>query len=188
MKTIALIFGIMMLCGCALESPQSISDRFTIHRDSAFGYLISAPHDFDMYGWDGRVTVTGKTSEHALWNGKKNSLDEVTVDVFNLSSSCSPDVTGLTSESVSPLPNTGGKTLWGKEPRPSPYGYSDALCRTMVTTLTKTEYWQNTGIERSAAYVLCSEKDGKTVVICITQMTDNPAIAKQIFETFRWTK
>lgn len=36
-------------------------------------------------------------------------------------------------------------------------------------------------------YGFCSEKDGKTVVICISQMTDDPDLAKQIFETFRWT-
>ncbi|MDD4319841.1 MAG: hypothetical protein PHW10_05990 [Candidatus Peribacteraceae bacterium] len=38
-----------------------------------------------------------------------------------------------------------------------------------------------------AGYALCSEKDGKTVLICVTQVIDNPDLAKQIFETFRWT-
>jgi hypothetical protein len=40
----------------------------------------------------------------------------------------------------------------------------------------------------AAVYALCSEKDGKTVVICISQMTDNREQAKEIFETFRWTQ
>ena len=39
----------------------------------------------------------------------------------------------------------------------------------------------------NSLYVLCSEKDNKTVLICISQVTDNPDLAKQIFETFRWT-
>lgn len=39
-----------------------------------------------------------------------------------------------------------------------------------------------------AAYALCSEKDGKTVLICVSQVTDNPELARQIFETFRWTE
>lgn len=39
-----------------------------------------------------------------------------------------------------------------------------------------------------AAFALCSEGNGKTVLVCITQMTDNPDLAKEIFETFRWTK
>lgn len=37
-------------------------------------------------------------------------------------------------------------------------------------------------------YALCSQKNGKTVVICIEQMTDNPDLAEEIFSTFRWTK
>lgn len=42
--------------------------------------------------------------------------------------------------------------------------------------------------ERSAAYAFCADKDGKSVLICVAQMTDNPDQAKQIFETFRWTE
>ncbi len=42
--------------------------------------------------------------------------------------------------------------------------------------------------EGAAGYALCSEHNGKTVVICINQMKDDPAMAKQIFETFRWTQ
>jgi hypothetical protein len=41
--------------------------------------------------------------------------------------------------------------------------------------------------EYGSAYALCSGKDGKTVVICISQVTDNPDLARRIFETFRWT-
>lgn len=44
------------------------------------------------------------------------------------------------------------------------------------------------GGETAEAYVLCSEKDGKTVVICINEMTNNPELAKEIFETFKWTE
>lgn len=35
-------------------------------------------------------------------------------------------------------------------------------------------------------YAFCSQKDGKTVVICISQMTDNPELAEEIFSTFKW--
>jgi hypothetical protein len=44
------------------------------------------------------------------------------------------------------------------------------------------------GSGNGSAYALCSEKDGKTVLICISQVTDNPDLAKQIFETFRWLR
>jgi len=43
-------------------------------------------------------------------------------------------------------------------------------------------------IDGTTAYALCSEKDGKRVVICIQQMTDNPALAEEIFSTFKWTE
>jgi hypothetical protein len=38
------------------------------------------------------------------------------------------------------------------------------------------------------AYAFCAEKGGKAVAICIQQMTDDEAMAKQIFESFRWTE
>ncbi len=39
-----------------------------------------------------------------------------------------------------------------------------------------------------SAYALCSEKDGKTVVICLSQVIDDPKMAEEIFNTFRWTE
>lgn len=37
-----------------------------------------------------------------------------------------------------------------------------------------------------SAYVMCSEKEEKSVLICISQIKDNEPLAKQIFETFQW--
>jgi len=36
------------------------------------------------------------------------------------------------------------------------------------------------------SYAFCSERDSKQVVICISQVTDNPELAEEIFKTFRW--
>ena len=36
-------------------------------------------------------------------------------------------------------------------------------------------------------YAFCSERAGKTIVICINQTTDNPTLAEEIFKTFKWT-
>lgn len=38
-----------------------------------------------------------------------------------------------------------------------------------------------------SAYAFCAEKDGKAVAICIQQMTDDEDMAREIFESFRWT-
>lgn len=42
------------------------------------------------------------------------------------------------------------------------------------------------GRSATEVYVLCAEKDEKTVVICINQLKDNPQLAEDIFKTFAW--
>ena len=91
---------------------------------------------------------------------------------------CSPSLTGVSTSKA--IENTGGKTTWGGVDFFD--GYFDGenpipeeipICHPRVN---------------GAAYVLCSEKDEKTLLICISQVTDNPVLAKKIFETFRWIK
>jgi hypothetical protein len=41
---------------------------------------------------------------------------------------------------------------------------------------------------KGAKYALCADKGDKTVVICISQMKEDPEMAKEIFESFRWTE
>ena len=50
------------------------------------------------------------------------------------------------------------------------------------------KYWNGTAAKRAGAYVLCSQKDGKQVLICVSEITDNPQLAEQIFSTFKWLK
>jgi hypothetical protein len=38
----------------------------------------------------------------------------------------------------------------------------------------------------SSDYAFCSENNGKIVLICISQMEDNPELAEEIFSTFEW--
>jgi hypothetical protein len=38
----------------------------------------------------------------------------------------------------------------------------------------------------AAGYAFCAEKNGKTVVICVAQTTDDEAKAKEIFDSFQW--
>ena len=37
-------------------------------------------------------------------------------------------------------------------------------------------------------YAFCSEHAGKQVTICISQQTDNPKLANEIFDSFKWTE
>lgn len=104
--------------------------------------------------------------------------------------SCTPSLTGV-SESTA-LPGTNGKTSWGKLNKYQwriDKTYPNALCIVPMQGCTKTELWSGEGCQHGqGAYALCSEKDGKVVVICISQITDNSDLAKQIFSTFHWTE
>ena len=40
--------------------------------------------------------------------------------------------------------------------------------------------------ENDVVYAMCSEKNGRSVVVCITQQNDNPKLAEDIFKTFKW--
>lgn len=55
-------------------------------------------------------------------------------------------------------------------------GENDVFCRSIEEP------------HKTSAYAFCAEKDGKAVAICIQQMTDDEALAKEIFESFRWTE
>lgn len=107
-----------------------------------------------------------------------NSLDFSKLNDF---SNCSAEILGVSF----PLTLNNKNTLWGKMDF-----YKD---RGM-------EGWEPSSDESllvchgggmnppESVYAFCSEHDDKTVVICISQMTDNEAQAKEIFETFRWTE
>jgi hypothetical protein len=100
---------------------------------------------------------------------------------------CSPSLTGTSQ--TEPLASANGKAEWGKVVLLNAYdAYIDAICRPSTAGCTQREIFEGSCKTTGGAYALCSEKDGKTVVICISQMTDNPKQAKEIFETFRWTR
>lgn len=46
------------------------------------------------------------------------------------------------------------------------------------------EWWSY----QDTRYLFCSEHAGKSVVIVIAQKTDDPKLANDIFDSFRWTK
>ncbi len=69
----------------------------------------------------------------------------------------------------------------------SGYIYEGSSTNTIVCRPPLLQYKEDGTPEGSnSAYALCSEKDGKTVLICISQLTDNPQLAEEIFKTFRW--
>lgn len=92
-------------------------------------------------------------------------------------SPCSPILTGALE--VVELPMERGTATWGKVNYNVVYplmdhaeGQPEPLCPP------ETPF--------TGSYAFCSEYEGKTVVVCIDQQTDNPAMAEEIFRTFRW--
>ncbi len=189
LPVIALALALLTLLPGCKDSGQVVDcyekspDRWIIC-DRINGYTFWYPswiaetdwqvRDVDVSTYDFPLTL----EEQKKWKSYGHNLP--------LTASCSPSITGV--EQMQELTGTNGKTQWAKEPRPSPHGdYPGKLCHTSKSSLTKEEYWNNEGEEKAGTYVLCSEKGGKTVLICIDQVNDDPKLAEEIFKTFRWT-
>ncbi len=163
----------LYLAGCsASNQPNTTSIHTTVdtrYSYQASEYVVDIPSDF----------VDRKADQKTTFFGYANTsiTGDVLIKIIDSNSSCSPSLTGASQ--TEQLPNANGKAEWGKVDYFDIYYTGDfpnmqePLCRPIVS---------------GAGYALCSEKDGKTVVICISQMTDNSKQAKEIFETFRWTK
>jgi len=179
------VFLFLIACtnqaGQTTENQGSVSSVIDKYMDENYGYEIIADFNTPKGDWSSRTTAAGKTV-HSLWNGNLNNGLDVFADIYHPNSSCSPRLTG-TSQTTE-IPNTNGKTYWGR---------MDVWDNTDGEGVEFPSYWKevicpynepSSGIQ---TYALCSEKNNRTVVICMTQQTDNPSLAKQIFETFRWT-
>lgn len=194
MKNIYLIFALLLFTSCSRNqqnqfydsshSSSSLSNTSSISlpiqklfSEDILGYQLQLPPEliFQANGKAGQVFDT--------WNVNKSStLKDYSVEFYNSGTNCSPTTLGVSKPTDISTADT--KTLWGKVDFWKIYGgaqgYIDydgphPICN------------EGNG-ENGAAYALCSEKDGKTVLICISQVSDNPGIATQIFDSFKWTK
>ncbi len=138
--------------------------------ESSFGYRITA-----LAGY--AYAEKAPSGEYFYFGYPSNGANGMrAIELHELHSPCSPSLTGASQ--TEPLIISNGKAGWG---------------RADIWELSKQEgYMFDTSNMKCGAaphaYAFCSENDGKTVVICISQMTDNREQAKEIFETFRWTK
>lgn len=184
----------LLLTGCSIGSqsaPATHPKEGRPFREDAVGYELSLP---DALSESGSWTESGNSSSGPFFGSKLDtSIDPpfgqraVSVKVHHLESACSPSLTGASQ--TEPLASANGKAEWGKIGLLNAYdAYIDAVCRPFTEGCTQREIFEGTCETKGGAYALCSEKDGKTVVICISQMTDNPKQAQEVFETFRWTK
>jgi hypothetical protein len=206
-KSIALsIIGLLLLSGCSVSNqiagvretcfhtvtvtegkliPQYCSDESAIRTYHSGGLTVEIPgHLFKFLNRDSVVFDSNPSNDPSSESDYTITIQEV---VF--APPCSEKFTGASS--LESLLNTNGKTIWGRVDAYDSYQPSFPLeqmpfCRPPV--LQWDANWE-TGIDRisnDAAYVLCSENGDKRVLICVSQVTDNPQLAEEIFRTFRW--
>ncbi|MFA6039407.1 MAG: hypothetical protein WCV62_05515 [Candidatus Peribacteraceae bacterium] len=107
---------------------------------------------------------------------------DLIVEIYELNSvPCSSSITGASQTKV--ISDANGYAAWGRmdawdgrglEGWEYPVNWEQIICKQEGTPLP------------TSVYAFCAEKDERTVVICMNQMTDNPQLAEEIFNTFRW--
>lgn len=160
------------------EHEKAESKVFT---DSKLNYSIKIPKILSRW-----TTISNSLNGPSFpyFTTPETQSESVTLAVFNQKkTACSPTITGTSKTQLISLES--GSASWGRmdawdgngeEGWAFPQGWEEMPCK-------------KEGIPPpNEVYVLCAEKNGKTVMVCINQMTDNPKQAKEIFETFRWTK
>lgn len=164
-----------LVVGCTLDN-RIETDALC---DSQFGYCVALTTTMMQRGWtDNWTGVSGQPTAHTVSNGlPPDDADYVRMDIYHTSPSPHCGNTGVLHPTLT-IETNSERTFWGKVDEVYSDGDLSPNC------YTRSIYGQ--AGPYSASYVLCSEKDGKTVFICMMQVQDNLALAEQIFSTFRW--
>lgn len=203
------IIGTLLLtCGCASRTHSSTyleyaGTHFTI------AYPPELTHSINRA--DGSIALTN--NNHAPWERQPQDYF-VAVYEQMISSSCSPLADGEFLEALPRswpsrlIPSTitvkgrddgDSLVLWGKDDvdywlvENSLHRCGD--CEFPATDANCQKCWDDLRKDKGYPphrYLLCAERPGQggkptTILISIVQQTDDPGLAKQIFETFRWT-
>ena len=178
----------------SLASSQSDSVEYI---NTAFGYVINIPSAVYIPGnnsaTDSRVAFGNVP---LLTKAKGHEYD---VYLFGSLEADNCKNLGVSKPTVIEDKAKDIKTQWGRvdfwdKSQDVPIG-PQPVCEPLTiysmgpgTTAERWEEWERSPQRGQGYYALCSEHDGKQVLICISQVTDNPTLAKQIFDSFRWTK
>lgn len=155
--------------------PKYCSDQKDLRLFIKNDYQISVPGNlFKIENSPEEIVFESKISDEP-------TLQDYYLEVKHVSSNCTPELTGASS--IQKIEDTNGETRWGKvdffekyagEGGTIDYEGDRPLCAGPSSARNR--------------YAFCSEKNGKTIVICMHQMQDDPKLAEQIFSSFRWTK
>lgn len=195
MRNTSLIITALLLTSCSFASRMSENDAMTKYYviRSEFQGTNYTIHEQETYG-----------SQHQDWMTYVDDIDHFHISypadypekkpvfmsemsIERPESSCSSDHIGALE--VKEIQAMGDTTLWAKMPLLSAYDrFQNTFCHPAPPDCTDTELFTGTCETDYAMYAFCSEQGEKIVAICLSQITDDPEMAEEIFKTFRWVK
>lgn len=170
LSSMALVAILLSSCS-GNSSADTDSNGFHLYR-SPEDYVIEVPIGFSR----SQLAPSGTYYYFGYSNNQTSGVS--TVELHPLSQPCSPSTIG--SSHVKQLPDANEGAEWGLVDVWDKFGEGDipdwkhVVCKKDGTP------------PPTAVYALCTEKNGKTVMVCIDEITDNPTLAEQIFSSFRW--
>ncbi|HQX49436.1 MAG TPA: hypothetical protein PLR25_05985 [Planctomycetaceae bacterium] len=194
-----------LLAGCSTSNQLSVLPSIDIQKlmtgtlilNHGSGYSLEIPNELFVWGDKTFYSTTAppKLGEFPIY--RLNAVDGYDLKIaVSAASRCVPDLTGASQ--VTKLTKSNAKTVWGRvdfydtfpfnfgpEPFCKPANIEVNTCGEAGTENCSLPASQLT---KSSAYILCSEHDDHSVLICISEVASNATLAKQIFETFRWLK
>jgi hypothetical protein len=186
-KKILLLIGFCSaLVACSTHDTNKQNRIY--YTNQAFQYSVTLPATMsDSGSW-----LNGITRDSGPFFGTKVNrqinppfgMSELSLKIHHFNDvHCDSKLIGIADKNS--IQHTNEKMIWGKmdfykgwnlEGWEPPYDKNILVC----------DYYL--GKPQSILYGFCDEKNNKTVIMCLTQLKDNPSLAEDIFKSFRWTK
>lgn len=178
---IALGLGLLALSGCSqMQDVPRYQEKYT-YMNSFSNFQLEIPKDYK------HTTV----DDEGVFFGYDKNEGDFSIQVYTPEGSrdtkaCDAMSTG--SRQVTSIEKVGNETFYARVPIMNMYDrVLNLYCPEATDGCTQEQVFDGTCKTQAAMYAFCSESRGKAVVMCIHQQTDNPQLAEEIFNTFRWT-
>jgi hypothetical protein len=170
------LLAVFFLASCTLAGPKvPDTEANSEWCDESFQYCVTPSGRFLGRDWTNNWTgLSGNATAHTVSNGyQPDHPNYVQIDFYHLSPSLHCKEIGVSNPEMKE--QDGIQIVRGKVDFPSDYSLTELQpdCRVYRPYTT--------------SYILCSEKNDVQVAICIHQVTDDPALAHSILDTFRWS-
>ena len=159
-----------LLAACWIDNAQIIGSDF---------YQVEIPENMSLIDRSSNIASGYYFATYGKGSLPENHDWSIRID-SNIESDCTTSNLGISSPQVEQKTED-EYLMWGEVDLFKHIGLGDIVeydlleeCRSLSTP------------DKGGAYVLCAKEGDKQVIICISQATDNPDLAKQIFSTFRW--